>query len=315
MSGNPLFQQNKIAIVWDFDKTLSPGYMQAPIFEEYDVDEAKFWTEVQALPDYYARAGIQLQEDTAYLTHLISYVQHGVMPDLSNAKLRELGARITLFPGLPDAFASLKAIVDEEPYISAEIGLEHYIVSTGLSALIEGSAIAKHVDGIWASIFIEEPAKPGQDLNGIPRSSPITQVAGFLDNTTKTRALFEINKGVNKEPRIRVNDKIDEDDRRVPFRNMIYVADGPSDVPSFSVVRRHGGLTFAVYDEDSEQHLQQVDKLRDGGRVHMIGPANYLPENFTLRWLKLKVREIADDITRRRSDAINVRVAPGPKHI
>ncbi len=315
MAEKGLFLQNVVAIIWDFDKTLSPQYMQTPIFEEYGVDEATFWKEVNALPAYYARAGIQVHEDTSYLSHLLSYVQHGRMPDLSNAKLRELGARIDLFPGLPDAFDRLKGILDEAKYAGDELRLEHYVVSTGLYAMIEGSQIADKLDGIWASAFIEEPAAPGADFGATPKSQPITQIAGFLDNTTKTRAIFEINKGVNKEASISVNDTVNEEDRRVPFKNMIYVADGPSDVPSFSVVKKHGGLTCAVHDEETEESYKKAMDLHDTNRVDFFGPANYEEKSPTDRWLGAKIRQIADLMLKERSQAIESRVQRGPAHL
>jgi hypothetical protein len=182
--------------------------------------------------------------------------------------------------------------------------------------MIEGSPVADKVDGIWASVFIEEPAAPGADLSKTPGSSPISQIAGFLDNTTKTRAIFEINKGVNKEPgQIKVNDKIDEENRRVPFHNMIYVADGPSDVPSFSVVRKHGGRAYAVYDESSDRHFKQVKELLDQERVHDYGPANYEDSSQTIRWLRDEIQQIADRIVEARSETIKSKVKRGPEHI
>ncbi|MBM3288829.1 MAG: haloacid dehalogenase-like hydrolase, partial [Candidatus Hydrogenedentes bacterium] len=97
-----LFLQNVIAVIWDFDKTLSPNYMQKPLFDAYDIDEDLFWGEVNALPEYYRRAGITVQRDICYLGHMLSYVREGRMPGLTNAKLRELGAAIEFFPGIPE---------------------------------------------------------------------------------------------------------------------------------------------------------------------------------------------------------------------
>jgi hypothetical protein len=315
MPGKGLFLQNVIAVVWDFDMTLSPHYMQKPIFEAYGVDEAAFWEEVRALPDFYARAGIEVQRDTCYLGHLLSYVKEGRMADLTNAKLRELGGAIELFPGLPEFFSRLAEVLDKPEFRAGDLKLEHYIVSTGLEAMISGTEIAHEVDGIWASVFIEKPADPGTDLAGVPERGPISQIAGFLDNTTKTRALFEINKGVNADNTISVNDLIPEEERRVPFKNMIYVADGPSDIPSFSVLHEHGGLAYAVYDENAEEHYAQVEKLHSGGRVDNFGPANYLPGSTTEKWLTLKVEEIATRNMRDRKDATRRRVQPGPEHL
>jgi hypothetical protein len=143
----------------------------------------------------------------------------------------------------------------------------------------------------------------------------ISHIAGFLDNTTKTRALFEINKGVNKEPSISVNDSIPEDDRRVPFKNMIYIADGPSDVPSFSVVNKHGGHTCAVYSPDSQREFQQALGLQESRRVAFIGPADYRPGTPTSMWFEHRIAEIAARMVVERMTAFQKRVARGPGHI
>ena len=205
MSETGLFFQNVIAVIWDFDRTLSPHYMQKPLFDAYGIDEAAFWQEVNGLPNYYARAGITVQRDTCYLGHLLSYVQSGRMGDLTNAKLRALGSSIAFFPGIPEFFQRLGDILDAPEFQEGDLRLEHYVVSTGLSEMIRGSRIAPYLDGVYASEFIEAPAGPGYALESHPDAGTISQIAGFLDNTTKTRALFEINKGVNKHARITEN--------------------------------------------------------------------------------------------------------------
>ena len=315
MSNKGLFLQNIIALIWDFDRTLSPHYMQRPLFEAYGVNEAEFWEKVNALPDYYARAGITVQRDTCYLGYLLSCVQQGVFPDLTNARLRELGAKIEFFPGIPELFDRLKAVVEEEEFLEGDLHVEHYIVSTGLAEMIRGSRVYPSVDGVYACEFIEVPAGPDTDLSQCPPEGPISQIAGFLDNTTKTRALFEINKGVNVEPSISVNDSIPEDERRVPFKNMIYIADGPSDIPSFSVVSKHGGLTYAVYDPQDDKQFEQVREMQRSKRVEDFGPADYEKGSHTSRWLDLEVRRIARRIMRERQQTFKNKVHRGPHHI
>ncbi len=314
MDERGLFQQNVIALIWDFDRTLSPDNMQRPIFETYGIIEADFWAEVNALPAYYARVNVTVQPDTCYLTHLLSYVKAGKLPGLTNDRLRELGAKVTLFPGLPEAFDRLRNLLSPQKYRDADLRLEHYIVSTGLESMIRGSAIFPKVDGVWASGFIEEPAGPGYDAKGQPGSGVISQVAGLLDNTTKTRAIFEINKGVNKSPEMSVNDSIPQEDRRVPIKNMIYIADGPSDIPSFSVVQQNGGMTLAVYDADDRKRQQQADALHKSERVDMYGAADYRDGSHTMKWLELQVHNIADRILDERARATQSRVQKGPRH-
>jgi len=315
MSEKSLFTQNVIAIIWDFDKTLSPHYMQTPLFEAYGIDERTFWAEVAALPSYYARAGVRVQRDTCYLGHLISYAQSGRMPGLTNAKLRECGKNIGFFPGIPELFDRLGNDLAGEPFRELGLHIEHYVVSTGLKEMIQGSAIASKLAGIWASEFIETPAPPGFDASLLPVPGVISQIAGFLDHTTKTRAIFEINKGVNRYEGISVNDRIPEDERRVPFRNMIYLADGPSDIPSFSVVRKEGGMAYAVYDPDSREQFAQAVALQEQGRVDAYGPADYRPGSQTDLWLGLQVRRIAERILANRRQAFDRRVRRGPVHI
>lgn len=309
-----LFLQNVIAIIWDFDQTLSPQYMQEPVFEHYGVDANQFWKEVNSLPAYYARAGIKVQHDTCYLGHLLTYVQSGIMADLSNALLRELGGRIRFFEGIPEIFSRLRALLETPQYRECDLRLEHYAVSTGLSELIRGSAVAEHLSGVWASEFIETPAPPKLDPAGTPSPGAITQIAGFLDHTTKTRAIFEINKGINKVRDISVNDTVPEEERRVPFRNMIYIADGPSDVPSFSVIRKHGGLAYAVYHPGSPQHFAQVDALLRDGRVDAYGPADYREGSQTDMWLQRQVSRIAERMLSDRLYTLESSVGRGPQH-
>jgi hypothetical protein len=309
-----LFLQNIIALIWDFDKTLSPEYMQAPLFRAYDIDQERFWGEVHDLPAYYARAGITVSPDTCYLGHLLTYVKEGRMPGLNNAQLRELGALLPLYPGVLEVFDQLETIVAEPAFREGDLRLEHYVVSTGLAEMIRGSKVASRLSGVWASEFIESPALPGDAMEGDPPQGNISQIATLLDNTTKTRAIFEINKGVNRAG-ISVNDTIPEEERRVPMQNMIYIADGPSDIPSFSVVRKHGGLAYAVFSPGSETHFAQAVDLQEAGRVDGIGPADYTESSQTAMWLTHHVRRTAERMMRERQQAMSSKVAHGPTHI
>jgi hypothetical protein len=320
-----VFPHNVIAVIWDFDKTLIPGYMQAPLLQHYGIDEARFWGEVNALPAYYEAHGYPLfPKDIGYLSHVLTYVREGLFPDLSNRKLRELGAELEFYPGLPNFFAELKVRIAESPTFSKhEIKLEHYIVSTGLRQMALGSAIATHVDDIWACELLGVVAPPDVLAESIATAdseaaavAPLTQVAYAIDNTTKTRAVFEINKGVNKHPEINVNAKMSPEARRVPIENMIYVADGPSDVPVFSVVKQQGGRTFAVYSpEASEREFRQVRGLQDQDRVMGFGPADYQPGTHTYRCLTSWADEIAEGIAARWQKQLGDSIGKPPDHI
>jgi hypothetical protein len=317
----PLFLQNIIACIWDFDKTLSPGYMQAPIFELFKVDPKKFWKEVDKLPIYYRKDGLDLiSTDTLYLNHLLTYTKQGKFKGLNNTRLKELGAKIRLYDGLPEFFNKLKHCVTlESEYRQHDIELEHYVVSTGLRQMILGSKIAPFVDGVWGCEFVENAPPPGYLNAGVKRKLQdpkiISQIAYALDNTTKTRAIFEINKGSNKFRDIDVNAMIPDEDRRVPFQNMIYIADGPSDIPVFSLINRFGGRTFAVYQPGSKEEFSQVNNLQKQKRVHSFGEANYNEGSQTSMWIKNAIVEISDQIVKNRERALGDKIGKPPKHL
>jgi hypothetical protein len=316
-----LFLQNIIACIWDFDKTLIPGYMQAPIFDHYRVDAKKFWKEVNELPQYYRKNGLDLiVPDTVYLNHFITYATAGIFKGLNNKRLREFGAEIEFYKGLPEFFDVVKHFVKADPaYRQHDIRVEHYIVSTGLRQMILGSKIAPYVDGVWGCEFVENPPQAGWlDSAGRQPTDPpksISQIAYALDNTTKTRAIFEINKGTNKISDIDVNAKIPEEDRRVPIQNMIYIADGPSDIPVFSIVNRFGGRTFAVYQPGSNEEFSQVNNLQKQGRVQSYGEADYTEGSQTAMWLDNAVNEIAELIVANRQRALGDKIGKPPRHL
>ena len=326
------FEQNIIAMVWDCDKTLISSYMQGPLFNHYHVDGSKFWAEVNALKARYAAQGISVNADTSYLNHILTYVKAGLFKGLSNKLLREFGKELEFYPGLPQFFGEVKKIIEEDPKYSAfDIKLEHYVVSTGFAETIRGSAIAPYVDGIFGCEFIEDVLQPGfldgtdstsikspagaAEL-GLAPSHEISQVACALDNTSKTRYLFEINKGSNKYPdTIDVNSTIARESRRVPFENMVYIADGPSDVPAFSILNYNGGSTFAVYPKGDVKAFKQVDALRRDNRVQMFGEADYSRGEQSWLWLTEKARAIADQIVERKKAAIRNNVSAPPSHL
>ncbi len=314
-----LFTQNIIACIWDFDKTLIPGYMQAPLFRRYGIDEANFWNETNKLAENYKKRGYHLSPEISYLNHLLTYVLAGPLKGLNNRILQECGADITFYPGLPDFFGRAKGFVAEKPeYQKHEITLEHYIVSTGIAPMIRGSSIAAHTDGIWACEFIENPLQPGflkQKELALSAEAEIAQIGLVIDNTTKTRAIFEINKGTNKNPAIDVNAMMDAGDRRIPFQNMIYIADGPSDVPSFSVVKGGGGRAFAVYNPAESAEFAQNDQLRQTGRIDHYGPADYTATSNTTQWLRMHLHQMCDRIVTDREAAVAQKAARPPRHL
>lgn len=318
-SKQSIHSQNIIACVWDFDKTLIKGYMQEPLFRRYNVDGELFWKEVNELPAIYEKRGIRVSQDTVYLNHLLNHVRNGALKGLNNAKLEQLGKELTFYTGLPDFFESLKEVVrSESDYLMNEITVEHYIISTGLASMIRGSKIASFVEAIYGCELVENPLPPGftkQPEIIEEYGAEISQIGVMVDNTIKTRFIFEINKGANKNPGIDVNAKMLQEDRRIPIKNMIYVADGPSDIPVFSVVKDHGGKTFAVYNPENNEEFAQNDRLLQAGRIDSYGPADYTRESSTAMWIKMHVKGMCDRIVKENREALAARITEPPKHL
>ncbi len=309
-----LFQQNVIALVWDFDKTLIPGHMQQPIFAEYGIDGEGFWREVNREFGLFKKREeaaedprhIRVSREIFYLNSMLRHVEKGVFQGLNNDKLRELGQKIEFCPGLPEFFSLLRSELDKNPtYRRYGIEIEHYVVSAGIRKIVQGSSIDPHLTGVWGSEFIEEDRGQGP---------VVSRLSYVVDNTSKTRALFEINKGTNINPRIDVNSFIEASDRRVPFSNMIYIGDGPSDVPAFSIVNKNGGHTFAVYQKDPPEHYGEVRSLQKQKRIQAFFEADYRQGSPAHLELSQTIREIAGEIVNMRMQHIDARVAQPPGH-
>ncbi|MBQ3092116.1 MAG: haloacid dehalogenase-like hydrolase [Clostridia bacterium] len=299
---------NIIAVIWDFDKTLVNGYMQDPIFKEYGVEARAFWDEVNALPDkYWREQRVKVNRETIYLNHFINCAKKGIFPGLNNQKLRAYGRELVFYPGIPDIFERTKALVaGESKYREYDIKVEHYVVSTGMAEIIRGSAVMDHAEAVWGCEFIEEDFGQGR---------VISELGYTIDNTSKTRAIFEINKGVPQNPHIDVNSKMPESLRRVRFENMIYIADGPSDIPAFSLVGARGGSTFAIYPKGDWKAMGQVEQMRMDGRIDMFAEADYTEGTTADMWICTKIRQIAERIYEAERSLLASSVSDVPRHL
>ena len=243
------------------------------------------------------------------MNQFIKYAQTGKFKGLDNEKLKSFGKKLKFYKGVPEIFKKTKDTIEQNSLYNAyDIKLEHFIVSTGMSQIIKGSTIMDYVDGVWGCELIE-----GEDKDG---NRCISEIGYTIDNTSKTRALFEINKGVNKNNDMNVNLKIPEDLRRVHFINMVYVADGPSDVPAFSVVNKNKGATFAIYPKGDMKALKQVEQLRADDRINMYAEADYSEGTTAYMWLNNKITEFADRIvSEERTKLAKYTVVESPKHL
>ena len=286
--------QTSIAIVYDFDHTLSPVFMQdQTILPHAGIDPGAFWERCTAL---IAQEGYD--QELAYMRRMLD---EKAIRSLSNQDLQRMGTQLTFFPGVPECFGELNDILRQPKYQEQHVRLEHYVVSSGLKAILDGSAIAKWTKAMWGCEFAETDGH-------------ISFPKRTVSHTQKTQYLFRVNKALLNVAQD-VNDHMPEEKRPVPFQHMIYVGDGPTDVPCFTVIKKNGGLAVAVYNPDDptrRSFKKSYDLMLHADRVHCMAPADYRKGSQLRLILEQRLTEIADGIVERhRQDMADARV-PGP---
>ena len=288
--------QNIIAIVYDYDQTLSPTYMQDEVlFPRFGINPSEFWKRCKNLVE---KDGYE--SELAYLKVMLDYLQ---LDRPSNDDLRALGKDLKFYKGVMDMFEGLDSLLEPD-HRAMGVKIEHYIVSSGMKTLIEGSELASYVKRIFGCEFAEDEA------------GKIAFPKRVISHTGKTQYLFRINKGM-LEPNEDVNDHMPEELRPVPFKNMIYLGDGPTDVPCFTVMKKFGGHAIAVYNPDdatrsSFRKAYQLSGPAD--RIKYIAPADYRAGSHLRLLLEEMIVEIADSIVERRRREINEAKISAPTH-
>ncbi len=292
--------QKIIALIYDFDSTLSPECMQEALFHKYNVKGSEFWEEKRKLVREAEQKGINYDTECAYMNLILRYVRKGIFPELSNQELRELGKEIVLYPGLPEFLPLISSRVREK-YKLQGTTLEHYVISTGLTEMVKGSAVGSELDGVFASEY-------NTDEKGI-----ICEIARAVGHTKKTEFLHLINKGGNKDSSIDVNGALSRELRRIPFENMIYIGDGPTDVPCFATLNHRGGISIGVYNPSSEDAFQKAYQLREQHRVFSFGEADYREGSHTFKTIWKAVTGIAERIIQEEDAAQRKERREGPR--
>lgn len=242
-----------VAICYDFDKTLSPDDMQAQGYIQsvgYNVKD--FWDKSNAL----ARAN-DMDTNLAYMYTMMVEAQGNLL--FTKKNLEEYGSKVKLFKGVDGWFDRIRDYGKTKGVI-----VEHYIISSGLKEMIEGTSIAKK--GVFEKIYASSFYYNERNVAVWP--------AQVINYTSKTQFLFRIEKGTLDINDPAVNDYFPPDQMRVPFRNIVYIGDSDTDIPCMKLVNSSGGHSIGVYNPDTNDKTKVLKMIRDN-RIRHFAPADY----------------------------------------
>jgi len=275
------------ALIYDFDKTLCTKDMQEYGFiPSLNMSSSAFWNEVRELTDQEEMDGI-----LAYMYKMVKKAEEKEIP-ITRQTFCGLGSGVEFFDGVLSWFDRITEFGEK-----LGVHVEHYIISSGVKEIIEGTEIAKHFKKIYACEFMYD------------RHGTICWPKVAINYTAKTQFLFRINKGVltiDSQSADKLNQYTPEDERRVPFRNMIYIGDGLTDVPCMKLVKSNGGQSIAVF--DPEKGPSSASSLLKADRVNYIVPADYRPGSHIETIVHAIVRKIqaeSDMLSHQRYDEKN----------
>lgn len=246
-------KENKpvVAICYDFDKTLTPDDMQAQGFIQsvgYDVNS--FWEKSNGLAEQN-----EMDQNLAYMYTMLHESEGKVL--FTKKSLIDYGSKIQLFPGVEEWFERIRDYAKDKGVI-----IEHYIISSGLKEMIEGTKVASSFERIYASSFYYND----RDVAEWP--------AQVVNYTNKTQFIFRIEKGTLDINDSGINDYFPTETMRVPFRNIIYIGDSDTDIPCMKLVNSNGGHSIGVYNP-ATQKKEKVYKMMHDKRIKYFAPADY----------------------------------------
>lgn len=242
-----------LAICYDFDKTLSPDDMQAQGYiQSVGYDIADFWKET----DYLAENN-DMDTNLAYMYMMMKEAEGNLI--FNKQTLMDYGSRVSLFPGVETWFERIREYGKQKG-----VKVEHYIISSGLKEMIEGTSVAK--EGAFEKIYASAFCYNDRGIAVWP-----SQVVNY---TNKTQFLFRIAKGVLDVNDSGVNDFFEPDEIRVPFRNMVYIGDSDTDIPCMKLVNTYGGHSIGVYNANTKDKTK-VHRMMKENRIKYFAPADY----------------------------------------
>ncbi|HXS53572.1 MAG TPA: HAD family hydrolase [Usitatibacter sp.] len=274
------FFQNTIALVYDFDGTLSPQPMQEyTVLPKIGIEPAQFWSMVN-------REARETESDPmlVYMRHILEALERERV-DVKREDFAAMARAIEYFPGVATWFSRMNGYVRKRSRGQAK--LQHYLISAGQKEILDGASIRKHFKRIYASEY-------HFNHHGIATFPKL-----LVTDTIKTQFLFRINKGI-EDVTESINEHMPEAERPIPFQNIVYVGDGMTDVPSMALTKKSGGHTVAVYDPKGGKGRATCVKLLEAGRADFVAEADFRAASRLTRRVRLLLDAIVADIAYRR---------------
>lgn len=270
----------KIVIAYDFDGTLAPGNMQEHKFiPQLGIDKKAFWGEVKTLAEKN-----DMNEILAYMQLMLKKASEKGFP-ITKKAFTDHGKDLTFFDGVEEFFDKINAYAR-----SKGLEIEHYIISSGLRDILNGTTIYKHFKRVFASGY-------KFDANDVAEWPALA-----IDYTSKTQFLFRINKGIdNAWDSSEINKFYAEEARPMPFSRMIYLGDGETDIPAMKMVTMQGGIAIAVYNPDQrtsagKKSKANCQKLIEEKRSNFIASADYSEGSNLYKIIQLSIDKIAAEV-------------------
>ncbi len=281
----------RMAICYDFDKTLSPDDMQTfTLIPSFGIDKDEFWKQTGIFS-----AANGMESNLAWMYQLVKYSQFN-NKSLKREYFRKVGEDVKLYDGVTEWFDAVNSYAD-----SKGIDVEHYIISSGLKEIIEGSAIAHHFKKIYASSYLYS----ADDVALWP--------AQAINYTSKTQFIFRIAKGILDENDDRVNESMPMDERAIPYENFVYIGDSATDIPCMKLVKSRGGYSVGVFDPET-RNKDKVYRLFSDGRLSFYAPADYTAESELSKYMRQIIDAIATQESIKAEQAILKKPAAEFKH-
>ena len=253
----------KMAICYDFDKTLSPNDMQTfTLIPSLGMKNEDFWGETKELA-----INNLMDNNLAWMYQLIvrSKVSY---KRISKDYFHEIGKDIPLYRGVKSWFSRVNSYAEKKG-----IEIEHYIISSGLKELIEGSTISGEFKRIYASSYFYSP-------DGVAEWP-----AQAVNYTNKTQFIFRIAKGIFEEYDERVNESMKDEDLYIPYQNLVYIGDSATDIPCMRLVKSKGGFSIGVFDPKKDER-DNVYQLYNDDRITYYAPADYTAKGKLFTYIK-----------------------------